>query len=167
MSKLIKTLITSVAGILFINGAVFGQTRVAPSAPNWNADALYQTVSLDAGFMPDPWSYQIQAGGQNQSNRLGAGCTGFINNAAPDITVIYEGGSLLDLHIYVNSNEDTTLVISGPDGRWHCDDDAMGLNPMIIFEQPDGGQYDIWVGVYGSGDIVPATIYVSELNPME
>ncbi|MCO4320907.1 hypothetical protein [Aliidiomarina quisquiliarum] len=167
MSGLIRILIVIAAASFIVENTAVAQTRVAGSQPNWNADALYQTVRLDGGFMPDPWSYAIQAGGQNLATRLGGNCTGFINNAAPDITLIYGGGSFLDLHVYVNATEDTTLVISGPDGRWHCDDDAMGLNPMLIFEQPDAGQYDIWVGVYGSGDIVPATIYISELNPMD
>lgn len=167
MGGFIKILICVVTTSLIISVSAVAQTRVAPSEPNWSADALYETVSLEAGFMPDPWSQEIDAGGKNDAARLGAGCTGYINNSAPDITLLYEGGTLLDLHVYSASNTDTTLVISGPDGRWHCDDDAIGLNPMIIFEQPDGGQYDIWVGVYNSDAIVPATIYVSEINPMD
>jgi len=167
MTKLNKTTFSLVLAGVLVSTAAFSQTRVASSQPNWRADALFETVTLSEGFTPDPWSFDLQAGGQNQATRLGDECSGYINNSAPDVTLIYEGGSILELHLYVTSNEDTTLVVSGPDGRWHCNDDAMGLNPMIIFEQPDGGQYDIWVGVYGSGDIVPATLHISELNPMD
>jgi hypothetical protein len=56
------------------------------------------------------------------------------------------------------------LVINGPDGRWHCDDDGgvRNLNPMLMFETPQGGQYDIWVGLYGAANVHRARLVISE-----
>ena len=68
------------------------------------------------------------------------------------------------LIISVASGEDTTLVINGPDGQWYCDDDTNGVNPMVRFESPGSGQYDIYVGHYGQNRGVPARLYISELT---
>ncbi|MCC5935567.1 MAG: hypothetical protein JJU35_15070, partial [Balneolales bacterium] len=43
-----------------------------------------------------------------------------------------------------------------PDGSWYCNDDAFSgtFNPMVIFDNPAAGQYDIWVGTYSAGPTV-------------
>jgi hypothetical protein len=37
-----------------------------------------------------------------------------------------------------------------------------GGNPMLMFEAPRGGQYDIWVGLYGEAGTRPARLVISE-----
>lgn len=70
----------------------------------------------------------------------------------------------LPLIISVNSSTDTTLVINGPDGGWYCDDDSgIGTNPSIRWERPPAGQYDIWVGTWGSTSLREAELLISEL----
>lgn len=135
--------------------------------PNWRAAPVYTTASLAAGFQPDPWIYDIQAGGSQEVSGLGSDCVGYINYSAPDIDLNYQAGSILPLHIYVRSSSDTTLIVYGPDGRWYCNDDSSGLNPMVTFNNPASGNYNIWVGVFGSDELRPARVLISELTPSD
>ncbi|MGD9739072.1 MAG: hypothetical protein AB7U48_06710, partial [Bauldia sp.] len=124
-------------------------------------------VTLDNGFLPDPHEVAVTAGGQiSVSTALENDCRGYAT-AAPTYRLSYAAGSY-PLAIYVQSDADTTLIISGPDGEWICDDDAgEGLNPAIYLEAPTSGQYDIWVGTYNT-DTAEATLYISEtVNPIE
>ncbi|MFK7159473.1 hypothetical protein V6U78_00290 [Marinospirillum sp. MEB164] len=140
-------------------------TQAAAQEPNWRAVPTYTTVDLRAGFMPDPWTISIQAGGAMQTpSRLGHDCRGYIHGQAPDVDLNYTAGSL-NLYIHVESRADTTLVINAPDGRWYCNDDTIGLNPMVMFSNPRSGNYNIWVGTYSSGSLEPATLLITELDP--
>ncbi|MCC5854933.1 MAG: hypothetical protein JJU10_04520 [Idiomarina sp.] len=133
--------------------------------PDWRATPVYTTAHLSAGFIPDPWSHEIQAGGSWEVEGLGNDCVGYINRSAPDIDLMYDAGSYMSLFVYVRAQADTTLVINAPDGRWYCNDDFDGLNPMVTFHKPQSGMYNIWVGVYGGSSLSPATVYISEINP--
>jgi hypothetical protein len=43
---------------------------------------------------------------------------------------------------------------------------ALSLDPPLVsFDRPLSGNYNIWVGVLGSSQTRPATVYVSELDP--
>ena len=127
------------------------------------AAANYGTLNLRSGFTPDPQVVSMRAGGTINAQNVASHCRGYITRA-PDLEVTYTGGSL-PLIISVGANTDTTLVINGPDGQWHCDDDGGngGLNPAVRFNNPRTGTYDIWVGTYSSGASQPATLHVSEL----
>ncbi|MCW5725525.1 MAG: peptidase S1 [Maricaulaceae bacterium] len=135
----------------------------AASAQNWQLNPTYGTVNLSGGFTPDPYWVTLQSGGSiDSAQSIGGHCRGFVANA-PDVRLNFRPGSL-PLIISVASDSDTTLVINGPDGRWYCDDDSgQGLNPSIRFNNPQGGQYDIWVGTYGSTSLRNASLSISEL----
>ena len=63
------------------------------------------------------------------------GCVGMVARA-PDFQLTYGAGSL-PLIFGVTSENDTTLVINGPDGRWYCDDDSGdGTNPLMSIPNP-------------------------------
>lgn len=133
--------------------------------PDWTGTPSYGSHHLSAGFTPDPWVQHLQAGGSTVvNNSLGPSCTGNILASAPDLDLYYTAGSL-PLYVTVESSADTTLVISAPDGRWYCNDDFNGLNPLVLFQNPLSGLYNIWVGVYGSSHLQPATLKITELNP--
>ncbi len=139
--------------------------EVAAEAPNPSLDPAFGTVTLAGGFLPDPHTVAIAAGGAYAASQLpAAGCTGFIATA-PDYRVNYTPGSL-PLIFSVAAEADTTLVVNTPDGQWHCDDDGgvNGMNPMISFDAPQSGQYDVWVGTYAEGALQNSTLHVSELN---
>jgi hypothetical protein len=144
-----------VAGI-----ALFGQSL---AAQNPSAAAAYAELRLSAGFMPDPRTVSLTAGGPIAPSV--PGCSyGRVANA-PDVKVHYQSSGSNTLYIYAQSGTDVTLLINMPDGSWRCDDDSFGgTNPIVIVPNAPGGRYDIWVGTFGEAT-APATLYISELNP--
>lgn len=147
----------------FLLAAAAAIAIAAPaSAQNFSLSPAYGTVNLRAGFTPDPHRTSLRSGGSNDASRLGGNCRGYVADA-PDVRLNYDAGSL-PLIIRALSNSDTTLVVNGPDGSWYCDDDGgEGLNPQLAFNSPRSGQYDIWVGTYGSASTEVAELQISEL----
>ena len=133
----------------------------AAEAQNYSLSPTYGSVSLNSGFTPDPYVINVQEGGSLSASNVG--CSGYIANA-PDFRVNYSAGGSLPLIISVNSSADTTLVINTPSGGWSCNDDGgNGTNPSIRFNNPQSGQYDIWVGTYSSGATQASQLHISEL----
>lgn len=126
-------------------------------------------VTLAAGFTPDPHEIVItNAGGAvDVSEALGESCAGAANGfvaAAPDVRLLYTAGEYV-LNIALAGDADAVLVISTPDGGWICDDDSGGLGqPAVLFDAPQNGQYDIWVGTYEAGTTVSGTLLISETD---
>lgn len=135
-----------------------GWAQDVGAAPN------YGEVTLDSGFSPDPLVVTLSAGGNLRASSAADTCKGFITNK-PDLRIAYKASSL-PLIISVSSTANTTLVVNGPDGAWHCDDDGglSGSNPAIRFNTPLTGRYEIWVGTYQSGGTEQAKVYVSEVS---
>jgi len=133
-------------------------------AQDWSLNPTFGSVSLNGGFTPDPYTVAITAGGTIDATQVFDRCRGMIANA-PDFRLQFNPGSL-PLTIGAQSNTDTTIVINAPDGQWYCDDDSGGnLNPSVTFGSPQAGQYDIWIGTYGSGsDLATSTLTISELG---
>lgn len=143
--------------------ALGASEAAAQSRPNWRADPVFGTLNLRAGFTPDPATREIAAGG---SDRFSAGgCSGYINNSAPDLDLNYQAGSL-DLTLSAASATDVILVVYTPDGRWLCDDDSAGnLNASITLRNPRSGNYNIWIGTASATDDRPMSIFgVSEVG---
>jgi hypothetical protein len=135
------------------------------AAPAFAQDASLEpnfgSHSLTAGFEPDPYTMDIIAGGDRDASNLGAGCVGKISEA-PDFRLTYEAGDY-PLAFRTLSNQDTTLVINGPDGRWSCDDDSWGDGDAeVSYGSPQSGVYDIWVGTYGD-EPAEAQLLVTEV----
>lgn len=149
---------------MFVAAAVLAASLSMQSVaqPNFSRNPSFGTLNLQSGFVPDPRVVPVTAGGRLDASTLGPGCLGSVANA-PDVRVNYTAGSL-PLIFYVASSEDTTLVINGPDGQWYCNDDTNGLNPVVRFNNPGSGQYDIYIGHYGQGAGVPARLHVSEVR---
>lgn len=146
-------------------GAVAATLSVQVIAqPDYSRRPSFGTLNLASGFTPDPQVVAVTAGGTMDAGSISPGCLGSVANS-PDVRVNYTAGSL-PLIFSVSSNDDTTLVINGPDGRWHCDDDGgvNGLNPAIRFDNPQSGQYDVYIGHYGQGRRIPARLHVSEVG---
>lgn len=133
-------------------------------AQNWKAAPLYGTVDLTAGFMPDPVSRTLRAGGNDSNTIPGAGCTGYINAAAPDFDLSYTAGSS-SLYVYARAGSDLTLLIHDPSGAWHCSDDWDGTDPLVTFASPLSGSYNVWVGTFEAGSPQDATLYFTEIDP--
>jgi hypothetical protein len=162
MSKLSTLLAASAA---FLAAAAAASPAMAQTRPNPGADPTYGTANLRSGFQPDPHRVSVQSGGSIDADVLGGQCDGFVARA-PDYDMNWTAGSgALPLIIGVTASADTTLVINGPDGRWYCDDDSGdGSNPLIRFNNPQGGLYDIWVGTYESRANFNSQLYITELS---
>jgi len=134
------------------------------AAQDFNAEPNFGAIDLAGGFTPDPQVIAVRSGGSLNAQSLSPSCRGFISEA-PDVRLNYDAGSL-PLIISVAASADTTLVVNGPDGSWYCDDDTgvNGLNPMVRFNEPKSGRYEIWVGTYANASLQPARLHISELT---
>lgn len=139
--------------------------RVLEFRANWALEPFAATLTLGSGNFPDPHFVDVQAGGDVDMQRRQSSCAGFISER-PDVRVNFTAGEQASPLLFsVHAQADTTLVINGPDGLWYCDDDGgvRGFNPLVVFEQPPSGQYDIWVGAYGEENVLhPARLSVSQ-----
>lgn len=68
-----------------------------------------------------------------------------------DYELIYMAGELL-FFIFVYVGGDLILVINMLSGEWVCNDDEIGFNLGIVFDNLESGVYDIWVGIYFEDD---------------
>ena len=130
--------------------------------------ANYGSTDVAAGFEPDPQGLSVEAGGDiDVAAYLGGECAGYVT-AAPDLEVVYSGspGGLLRFFFVAElDGDDTVLVINDPSGGWWCSDDSYDTyNPTIDFPSALDGIYDIWVGSYTSGELVPGTLAITELD---
>ncbi|MFN3558839.1 MAG: peptidase S1 [Brevundimonas sp.] len=136
-------------------------TAVPAVAQDASLTANFGERRLSAGFQPDPYSVDVVAGGSIDASQLGGSCVGKISTA-PDFQLTYTAGGL-PLAFRTRSGEDTTLVINGPDGGWHCDDDSWGDgDAQVIFRDAQSGVYDVWIGTYGDNPASGALIITEE-----
>lgn len=123
----------------------------------------FGSVTLRAGFTPDPYRTNITSGGTIRASNLFTNCTGWVADSV-DFGVYYTAGSF-NLTISATSNADTTLIVRAPNGQFYCDDDSgPGLNPTITIARPQSGAYSVWVGSYRQGEYAQATLAISELG---
>ncbi len=133
-------------------------TASRSQAQNRDLKPTFGAVTLKAGFLPDPFTKNLIAGGAIET-KLG-GVRAKVANA-PDFKLYYTAGGF-PLTFRVDSKADTTLLINLPDGTWVANDDADGtLNPRITISNPQSGRYDIWVGTFGGGT-PPAQLIITE-----
>lgn len=119
----------------------------------------YGTVTLDGGFTPDPRVIRLTSGGEVDAATLQPGCTGFVSRA-PDLRIAYQAGSLPLTFTAVGTN--VSLLINGPDGRWHCTP-LSATGAAYRFARPASGRYDIWVGAPRGGGGA-AQLQISEMD---
>lgn len=90
-------------------------------------------------------------------------CPGHIDPAAPDVVVEWAGG---DLQVWVRAEFDATLMVSGPDGAWRCNDDAEGTSPVVSWDGAPAGRYAVWLGSFYPRPSHPtATLYAGTPPP--
>jgi uncharacterized protein YraI len=129
---------------------------------NFSLPPVYGSTALTSGFVPDPFSAGVTAGGPANVSYLGGGCSGYAT-AAPSFSVNYTSGAFPTLRFYFIGGGDTTMIINTPGGSYVCVDDSFGtLNPTIDFNTPSSGRYDIWIGSFAAGASVGGTLYVTE-----
>lgn len=140
------------------------QAPTPPPDPGAVPPTAGPAVQLSAGFLPDPQTARGQAGGPVQGSALAnneSGCTGWVP-AAPQHTLMLQT-AFRSLRIVVSAGEDddTTLIVRGPDGRYYCNDDTDGFNPVVA-EGFGPGTYQVWVGTYSQGSTASYVIGFTE-----
>ncbi|UCC73880.1 MAG: peptidase [Gemmatimonadota bacterium] len=160
MRAIILTLI--VAGGLELWSA---EPIAAQSLQIGGSNSNYGSVTLAAGFTPDPHQVTVTSGGSLdvRAMNLGAGCVGYATSQ-PDF-ILHLSSSSTRLRFYNTGGGDTGLLINDASGRWHCNDDSYGgTNPTVTISDAPPGQYDVWVSSYQSGENIPSTLYITELD---
>jgi hypothetical protein len=122
-------------------------------------------VTLAAGFQPNPMVLKGTGGGDRPAadvvgtERTGTGpCLGYISTH-PHEEMLFES-HFTNLEMRVESDLDTTLIISGPDGVW-CNDDHGGPNPAIVGQWAPGN-YRIWIGAYRAKEVPEYELLISD-----
>lgn len=153
---------TSTASATATQTATVTLTPAPVATLNFSLPPVYGTTALTSGFVPDPFTVGITAGGPANVNYLGGGCTGYATSA-PSFSVNYTSGAFPTLRFYFIGSGDTTMIINTPSGSYVCVDDSFGtLNPTIDFNSPSTGRYDVWIGSFASGSSIGGTLYVTE-----
>ena len=117
------------------------------------AEANYGTLLVQAGRRPEGHRAAGIAGGSMDVAEVIDECRGWISTT-PDYRVRWTGraeslGFRFGATESAAGTDDTTLTVRTPDGRWFCDDDsAGGMDPMIIIDDPEPGDYTVWAGSY-------------------
>jgi len=132
---------------------------------DWTLTPNFGEIELETGFLPDPHAIQIASGGTVDVNAVMPDCRGYAT-ASPDLNLRWTGnnGSLRIFFVPDDGTSDTTLIINDASANWLCNDDAYSFNPGIDIEEAASGLYSIWVGSYFSDEVVPGTLYITELD---
>jgi hypothetical protein len=80
----------------------------------------------------------------------------------PDARVwVRDPGEFLRFFVRTRIDNDATILLLGPDGRWRCNDDAFDRMPGVDILSPTAGRYDIWVGTYDGSRSKPGILVVT------
>lgn len=122
-----------------------------------------RSISLQAGFTPDPYMTSVIAEGSRLTSSLQSGCAGYIGTE-PTLRLNWSGSSNR-LRFFVTSSSDTILLIRHPSGSYHCNDDwtTGNRNPMLTWNNPRSGTYTIWVGTYSGGN-ASGNLHITEIS---
>lgn len=162
------TLYVSELGNPGVDGGDFeNEGPFVDTEPCYSCTPTNGEITLDEGFSPDPFAETFSLYTPDANPIQGAGCRGYINLGGPDFRLYYDAGTTFPLAMYAEGDRDLVMLVNLPDGTWVCDDDSgEGVNPLIELSDPPTGQYDIWVGSYGSGGTgSTATLFITELEP--
>ena len=148
---------TESTAILTFSEIIETAATVSSEAPDFSATPINGTIRLESGFTPDPHTEPITMSGTYDLSQMGY--AGYVSSA-PNIDLFYVPGSF-NLTIKAESDVDTVILINTPSGEWYYNDDFEGLDPGVLFENPEEGLYNIWVGPL-SGGTGTATLIITE-----
>lgn len=139
----------------------------------WGTSAIAQNANFEgitlSAYPPSTASVEGRTVGAfslaNIANRDPAGnpCTGFAD-PNPDHILTLES-DFPSLTVSVDSGEDTTLLIQGPnDNSVYCGQDISrsNLDAQIVLNDLQAGTYRIWVGAHDQGQRFDYTLSVQE-----
>ena len=122
-----------------------------------------ETEALEAGG--DDVTVDVTADGNLPVPELLTGdvlCSGLVS-LTPSYAFNWSGETA-ELSLFVEADDDATLLVRAPDGSLLCGDD-MGpgnLNPRVTIPEPAAGRYLVWVGRVDPGDPVSGVLTITE-----
>lgn len=125
----------------------------------------YGNVEMFPGFQPDPMRTSGTSGGYINASQIAQGCSGWISPTPNHVYTLRNHFRFF--RIFVNAERDTTLIVRGPDGRFYCNDDANGRNPVVDQNSWRMGTYHVWVGSYRQNYDTQYNIGFTELNVVQ
>ena len=129
------------------------------------AEARYGTLFVQAGHKPGGHRAAGMAGGPINVAEVINGCRGWVSTR-PDYRIRWTGqaeslGFQFEASESAAGNNDTTLTVRTPDGQVFCDDDsAGGMDPMIIINDPNAGDYAVWAGTHVESALIAGELMV-------
>ncbi|HEY9658232.1 MAG TPA: hypothetical protein V6C65_07255, partial [Allocoleopsis sp.] len=142
-----------------------GSIAKAQTVPSSAGSTIFENITLNPNFTPDPTTVRGISGGNAAAADLAGraetatgACNGFVDQQPDHTMVLTQYFQYLSLQ--VQSPDDTTLIVKGPGGTW-CNDDYTGQNPGIA-GQWLSGTYQIWVGSYAQDKYSPYVIRITE-----
>lgn len=143
----------------------FPSSLLAQTLPNVLGDPYYGTAEL--GNSSTSISQDILAGGSFDLSEMNEDYEGYISSV-PDLQLSYSSSnSGLNFKVEIeNDEDDPVILIFSPSGEFHFNDDGDddGYGSEITIENPESGNYAIWVGNYDAEDLISTTLVISETN---
>ena len=139
-----------------------------PGMPAGGMQPQGAPIPLAPGFQPQPIvTGGVIIGGPVDASTMGPGCIGFVGPTPSHVLMLQS--DFQNLRILVNSQQDTVLVVRGPDGSVRCNDDYqanVNFNPVV--EGAFGpGAHQVFVGGYQSGTQGQYVIGFTELPQVQ
>src|SRR5215813_12894467 len=129
---------------LAIGMAALTMTVAAAQAQCPEVGTPTKEFTIREGFPIDPNVHNVTAGGNlDLSKCASVPGTGWVTKR-PDFVVNYQtkggGPSSFTLTFRIDSSADTVLLINGPNGKWHYNDDGgKGMNAKLSFPRAAPG----------------------------
>lgn len=130
--------------------------------PYAQSPSRFGTLSLHAGFTPDPRVVGGISVGQVPASSIHRKCRGWISEV-PDYLLDCET-AFLQLHVLARSARDVLLVARTPDGTVLCNDNRSGTRDPMLRAPFPLGVTQIWVGVQEEGGTATYRLGFSELK---
>lgn len=121
---------------------------------------LYGEVDLQGGFLPDPWTRDLLAGGDRWAGEIDPACAGYVNSGPPDLRLHFSEPQTA-LHLSLSAYEPVSLMIRLPNGAWQCSGPTETI-ARVTLGKPIPGSYEIWTGA--EGGFPDARLFISELS---
>jgi len=143
-------------------GPVAPSSGVQTAPPGRGGVSRFGTVTLSAGFNPDPHVVEGTTSADQLASQLSPECEGYVART-PD-HVFVAATAFPSMRLLVNGGSvDTTLVVRRPDGSFLCDDDGAGAHQPLISGTFAPGSYRIWVGTFEGGQAIAYRLGFTEL----
>lgn len=125
-----------------------------------DAQPLYGEVELRGGFMPDPWTRDLLAGGDRWAGEIDAACAGYVNSGPPDLRLNFAEPQTA-LHLTLSALDPVSLMVRLPNGALQCSGPTDTLARLTL-GKPIPGSYEIWTG--SDSGFPDARLFISELT---